>query len=114
VDVRKSSRRGIFESFTLRFILLRPFRCETCDYRYFGLVFAARIKEKEKASKLKFLAVPVQLTDGPENSVSNSIGMNPVRLDPGDSRAENVVQPASNGGRSRSVGGLVDRSEGRR
>jgi hypothetical protein len=110
VDVRKSSRRGIFESFMLRFFLLRPYRCEICDCRYFGLYFAARIKQKEKASKLKFLAVPAQIADGPEKSMGNSIGKNPVCMDSGDSGAEVVVQPASARDPLRSDGGLVERS----
>jgi hypothetical protein len=109
VDVRKSSRRGIFESFTLRFLLLRPFRCEICDCRYFGLVFAARLKEKEKASKLKFLAVSAQIPDGLEKSMGHAIGKDPVYLDSGDAGAEGVAQPASARDPSRSSRGTVER-----
>jgi len=109
VDVRKSSRRGILEFFMLRFFLLRPFRCEICDCRYFGLSFAVRIKEKESASKLKFLTFPAQIADGREKSTGNSMGKNPVCVDPGNSGAEGVVKPASAQDPSRSDEGNVER-----
>jgi ribosomal protein L37AE/L43A len=35
--VRRSERRGIFESTVLSLIPWRPFRCKDCDYRFYGL-----------------------------------------------------------------------------
>jgi hypothetical protein len=37
-DVRRSKRRGFFELYLLRLVLLRPFRCMECDRRHYGLV----------------------------------------------------------------------------
>jgi hypothetical protein len=94
LDVRKSSHCGILESLILRFFLLRPYRCEICDCRYYGLIFAARIREKkDEASKQDPLAVPVQVFNGPKKSMGGSISENPSRLDPGDRSEEGGRQP---------------------
>ncbi len=45
-DVRRSVRWGIIETAILPFFLIRPFRCQRCDYRFFGLFFAARSKKE--------------------------------------------------------------------
>ena len=42
-DIRRSTRRGLFESLVLPLVLLRPYRCERCDARVYGFVFAARV-----------------------------------------------------------------------
>jgi hypothetical protein len=42
-DVRRSMRRGKLESLVLPFLLLRPFRCESCDHRYYGWFFSKRV-----------------------------------------------------------------------
>lgn len=36
--VRRSKRRGVFELSVLRFIPMRPFRCENCDRRFYAFV----------------------------------------------------------------------------
>ena len=35
--VRLSRRRGLFERLILRVILMRPYRCQDCANRYYGL-----------------------------------------------------------------------------
>ena len=50
--VHRSMRRGFAESWILPLLLTRPFRCEECDARYFGPVFAARVSEKSSGDKL--------------------------------------------------------------
>jgi hypothetical protein len=37
--VRRSKRRGVFESTLLSLIHVRPFRCMDCDRRFYGLAF---------------------------------------------------------------------------
>ncbi len=50
-DIRRSTRRGLYESIVLPVVLLRPYRCERCDARVYGFVFAARVvKDKPDAS----------------------------------------------------------------
>jgi hypothetical protein len=46
-DVRRSVRWGIIETAILPLFLLRPFRCQRCDARFFGLFFAARIRRND-------------------------------------------------------------------
>jgi hypothetical protein len=36
--IRRSKRRGIFESFVLSLISIRPFRCTDCYHRFYGLI----------------------------------------------------------------------------
>ena len=43
-------RQGFIEKCILPLVLIRPFRCQNCAYRYFGLFFAARVVE-EKAEE---------------------------------------------------------------
>lgn len=33
--IHQSKRKGIIEQFILAMILVRPYRCEKCDYRFF-------------------------------------------------------------------------------
>ena len=42
VDVRGSLRRNSFEVVLLRFLFARPFRCENCGNRFYGLPFRRR------------------------------------------------------------------------
>ena len=35
--LRRSKRRGLFESIVLSLTPLRPFRCKECDHRFYGL-----------------------------------------------------------------------------
>ncbi len=37
--IRRASRRGDFEKHYLPFVLLSPFRCESCGLRFLGLYF---------------------------------------------------------------------------
>lgn len=56
-DVHRSQRWGVIECALLPLLLVRPYRCERCDFRYFGLVFATRAKEEKKTpSKRNFTA----------------------------------------------------------
>jgi len=43
--IHRSTRRSALEKWVLPFILVRPFRCEMCDYRYFGFAFATRMRD---------------------------------------------------------------------
>ena len=43
--VHRSHRRGIVEKCLLPLVLLRPLRCDECDYRYLGFVFARRVED---------------------------------------------------------------------
>jgi hypothetical protein len=45
LDVRRSHRRGIFETVVLPFLLLRPFRCEDCTKRHYNLFFTRALHE---------------------------------------------------------------------
>ncbi len=49
-NVRRSIRYGILDTWILPLFMLRPFRCDRCDRRYFGLFFAARVKMEAKSS----------------------------------------------------------------
>jgi hypothetical protein len=42
--VRRSRRRGVFESVVLPMLLLRPFRCLECNRRHYNIVFSKRAK----------------------------------------------------------------------
>jgi hypothetical protein len=35
--IRRSKRRGMFESSVLSLMAVRPFRCKECDHRFYGL-----------------------------------------------------------------------------
>jgi transposase-like protein len=40
-DIRRSRRKGFLESSILSLILLRPFRCQDCNRRFYRLVSPA-------------------------------------------------------------------------
>jgi hypothetical protein len=40
--------RGLLEYLALPLFLLRPFRCNTCDKRYYGFLFSKRIRRNAK------------------------------------------------------------------
>ena len=63
-NVRRSVRWGILETFVFPLLMLRPFRCEKCDCRYFGLFFAARTKKRKAGSQVQVLAKPVEAFNG--------------------------------------------------
>ena len=112
LNVRKSSRCGLFESLMLRSFLLRPYRCELCDCRYYGLISAARIREKEvEAPKQESLAVPVQVCNGRKKSMGGSISKNPACLHSGDPSEEGGCQPVPDRDLSLYEGVLIERSE---
>jgi hypothetical protein len=48
-NVRRSMRRGVLESLVLRLLLLRPFRCDSCNNRYYGWFFSKRGDGKRPA-----------------------------------------------------------------
>jgi hypothetical protein len=39
-NVRRSMRHGVLEILLLRLFLLRPFRCDNCNHRYYGWFFS--------------------------------------------------------------------------
>ncbi len=41
-DVRRSHRKGLFESLVLPLFLLRPFRCNACQSRHMNFVFCQK------------------------------------------------------------------------
>lgn len=43
--VRRSHRRGFFETLVLPLVLLRPFRCEDCNKRHYNLFFTRPFQE---------------------------------------------------------------------
>ncbi len=43
IEVRRSPRRNSFEVALLPFLLARPFRCENCGNRFYGLAFRRRV-----------------------------------------------------------------------
>jgi len=43
VGVRRSARKNPFEAALLPFLLTRPFRCENCGNRFYGLAFRRRL-----------------------------------------------------------------------
>src|SRR5882762_7277912 len=43
IHVRRSSRRNSFEVALLPFLLARPFRCENCGNRFYGLALRRRV-----------------------------------------------------------------------
>jgi len=47
MDVRRSHRRGLFETMLLPFLMLRPFRCEDCTRRHYNLFFTRALHEHE-------------------------------------------------------------------
>ncbi len=55
-DVHRSLRWGMVECVFLPILLTRPYRCERCDFRYFGLIFMSRNKDKRGNQKDNFTA----------------------------------------------------------
>lgn len=55
-NVHRSLRWGIIECVFLPILLTRPYRCERCDFRFFGLIFAARNKGKKSNPEDNFTA----------------------------------------------------------
>ncbi|MGH9775186.1 MAG: hypothetical protein ACRD50_09600 [Candidatus Acidiferrales bacterium] len=43
LDVRRSHRKGLLETFVLPFLLLRPYRCNECQNRHINFIFSRRI-----------------------------------------------------------------------
>ncbi len=43
VEVRRSARKNFFEAALLPTLLTRPFRCENCGIRFYGLSFRRRV-----------------------------------------------------------------------
>ena len=69
--IHPSKRRGVVERKVLPIILVRPFRCEDCDYRFFRWVPGANPNSpKAFASRIsKWLHYEDDLTSGGHPSV---------------------------------------------
>ena len=52
VEVRRSARKNFFEAALLPILLTRPFRCENCGNRFFGLAFRRRIPARDYATPM--------------------------------------------------------------
>jgi hypothetical protein len=55
VEVRRSARKNSFEVAVLPFLLARPFRCENCGNRFYGLAFRRRIPAPHDAHPMSNL-----------------------------------------------------------
>ena len=55
-DVRRSQSRNLFEVALLPFLLTRPFRCENCGVRFYGLTFRRRVSVPNNAEAIPQLA----------------------------------------------------------
>jgi hypothetical protein len=55
VNVRRSARRNFFEAALLPFLLSRPFRCEKCGNRSYGLAFRRRVPACHEAKPISGL-----------------------------------------------------------
>jgi hypothetical protein len=55
VEVRGSSRRNSFEVVLLRLLFARPFRCENCGNRFYGLAFRRRVSAPRYAKPISDL-----------------------------------------------------------
>jgi ribosomal protein L37AE/L43A len=51
-EVRRSARKNFFEAALLPIFLTRPFRCENCGNRFFGLAFRRRIPAPDYATPM--------------------------------------------------------------
>ena len=49
IEVRRSAKKTLFEATLLPFLLARPFRCENCNYRFYGSVFRKRVQVQGNA-----------------------------------------------------------------
>jgi len=63
-DVHRSQRWGMVECALLPIVLTRPYRCERCDFRFFGLIFMTRDKGKKSNSKGNFTATGLNPEQG--------------------------------------------------
>jgi len=48
--IHKSRRFGIIERKILAFILVRPFRCENCDFRFFRWSLTGQVASSQPAA----------------------------------------------------------------
>ena len=55
IEVRRSAKKNLFEATLLRFLLARPFRCENCNYRFYGSVFRKRVQVLGNATAMSEL-----------------------------------------------------------
>ena len=55
VEVRRSARKNSFEAALLPFLLTRPFRCENCGNRFYGLAFRRRAPAPDNAKPMSDL-----------------------------------------------------------
>jgi len=55
VEVRRSARKNSFEATLLPFLLTRPFRCENCGNRFYGLAFRRRAPAPDDAKAMSDL-----------------------------------------------------------
>jgi len=55
VEVRRSARKNSFEAALLPFLLTRPFRCENCGNRFYGLAFRRRAPARDDAKPMSDL-----------------------------------------------------------
>jgi hypothetical protein len=55
VEVRRSARKNSFEAALLLFLLTRPFRCENCGNRFYGLTFRRRVSAPHYAKPISYL-----------------------------------------------------------
>jgi len=54
-EVRRSARKNFFEAALLPFLLTRPFRCENCGNRFYGLAFRRRVAAFHNAKPISDL-----------------------------------------------------------
>src|SRR5260370_37086665 len=54
-EVRRSARKNFFEAALLPFLLTRPFRCENCGNRFYGLAFRRRTPAPDDAKPMSGL-----------------------------------------------------------
>jgi hypothetical protein len=43
LDVRRSHRKGLFESLFLPLLLIRPYRCNECQSRHMNFIFCKKV-----------------------------------------------------------------------
>jgi len=60
-EVRRSQRRSLIEVVLLPFLLARPFRCETCGNRFYGLTLQRRVSVLSDAKAIPDLVQDLQV-----------------------------------------------------
>ena len=55
IEVRRSAKRNFFEVALLPFLLARPFRCENCNYRFYGSVVRKNVQVLGNATAMPLL-----------------------------------------------------------